>query len=170
VTVNQLLAHARSACGLKIRYRLGGGNTNPQAPSPAGEDGSCDCSAFVCWALRIRKYQPDFSWLRNLNGGWMNTDGMWVDARNEPTGFFQKIQKPELGVIVVYPAQWVSKLQGPKVGHVGIVSEVVDGTATRAIHCSAGNFKVGGDAIAENSASIFLKQDATIFARCVTVE
>src|SRR3954468_633480 len=117
MTVNELVARARGQVGKKTVYGLGRGTTI--GGSPRDETGACDCSAFVCWCLDIRKHQTQFAWLVRLNGGWFNTDGMWWDANKESTGLFERIEGPELGAIVVFPGKATSNSPGPKIGHVG---------------------------------------------------
>lgn len=161
MTVADLLARARGQLGKKTIYRLGGGST--LGASPRDETGSCDCSAFVCWCLDIRKRQPGFAWLVKVNGGWLNTDGVWWDASKEPTGFFAQIDAPRPGGIVVFPGKATSKVAGPKVGHIGIITTVAASGSYKVVHCSSGNFKTTGDAIQETASTVFTPT-STIFA------
>lgn len=151
--VNELLMRARSQVGKKTVYGLGRGTT--VGTSPRDETGACDCSAFVCWCLDIRKQQTQFAWLVKLNGGWFNTDGIWWDATNESTGFFEKTDKAEPGALVVFPGKATSKLPGPKIGHVGVISSVGADGSYRIIPCSSSNFKQTGDAIRETLPTMF---------------
>jgi cell wall-associated NlpC family hydrolase len=166
MTPQELVARARAQIGLPTRYVLGGGRT--QGEDPRDEAGGCDCSAFVCWCLGLAKYQPQFAWLHQVSGGWLNTAGLWWDAVREKTGYFEQIDAPEVGSIVVYPPAYVVGKKLPKIGHVGIVAEVGDaglGTGLRVVHCSKGNFTRTGDAIQETGAEVFAAKKATIFAR-----
>ncbi|HUQ89168.1 MAG TPA: CHAP domain-containing protein [Vicinamibacterales bacterium] len=157
----ELVARARFQVNRATVYGLGRGVTIGE--SPRDETGACDCSAFACWCLGIRKRQTDFAWLTRLNGGWYNTDGIWWDAAKESTGFFQRIDSPRAGALVVFPGNATSKATGPKIGHVGIVVSVSASGAYRVVHCSNGNFKRAGDAIRETTADVF-KPASTIFA------
>lgn len=185
MTVDELLARARAQVGHKARslqepqageraiYQLGAGALDPSAPHPwgEGEDGACDCSAFSCWCLGVSKLQRGFRWLVQLNGGWLNTDGIWTDAQHE-SGFFERLERPLVGCALVYPSAKVAKLPGtPPIGHVGIVTALdAQGRAAKVIHCSSGNYRKTGDAIQETDATVFSRVGATLAAWCATVE
>ena len=154
---------------------MGGGKIIPSGKDCRDELGDCDCSAYVSWVLRMRKYQGDeFWWLAELNDGWLNSDGIWLDAQGDgwtmasigplTTGNFTKINEPTPGCIVVYPADWVAKEPGSKVGHIGIVTEVEDGARWQVIHCSLGNYRSHNDAIQETGPAVFLGKPSTLFA------
>ena len=161
MTVKELLTRTRGQIGKNTIYGLGQGVS--QGASPRGETGACDCSAFVCWALDLRKYQPKFGWLVKVNGGWYNTDGIWWDATKENTGFFSRITSPRPGAIVVFPSAATAMMPGPKIGHVGVVTAVGADGRYSVVHCSAGNFRAHGDAIQETASTVF-ERPATIFA------
>jgi len=180
---NQILKRARLCIAADIGYSLGGGSSDPRSPSPADETDNCDCSAFVCWVLGLKKLSP-FLWLRHVNGGWLNTNGIYWDARFEPTGVFEWVRHGTQGTngvewkdeiwpsdVIVYPGSSthfpkpIGKI--PKIGHVGIVSEVTENEPTQIIHCSAGNERKLGYAIAETPPVAFLAQPSTIVARCM---
>jgi cell wall-associated NlpC family hydrolase len=163
MTASELLSRARSAAGKKIKYKLGGGGMTPTAPSPANINQECDCSGFVCWALQLKR-QTDHPLYVNFNGGWINTDAMVNDA-NHQTGFFARLDAPRVGCLIVFP----SKKPAIKVGHVGIVTAVAGGKATKVIHCSNGNFKTAQDAIGETPPTVFNKPQ-TIYAWYAGVE
>jgi cell wall-associated NlpC family hydrolase len=157
---DEVVFRARRTIGHGTLYRLGAGA--PQtAPHPWDETGACDCSGFVCWVLGISRYQPMFSFLKIMNGGWMNTDGMVCDAMH-PTGYFEPVtDEPLPGDIVVYPSAWYAKQlketnrsSCPRIGHVGLIS-VANGRASRVIHCSSGNYRTHSDAIQETDLTIF---------------
>lgn len=170
MTATELIARARAQIGQHTVYRLGGGKGTPTGEDPRDEAGSCDCSAFACWVLGLQKHQEQFAWLRRLNGGWFNTDGIWWDANRESTGYFNALSAPQLGAVIVYPSRRVSATTGPAIGHVGIVSDVRGTNVRRVIHCSSGNYRRDGDAIAETSPDgIFERSAATICAWCVSV-
>lgn len=101
--------------------------------------------------------------LVKLNGDWFNTDGIWWDATKESTGFFEQIDKPEPGAVVVFPGNATSKTPGPKIGHIGIVTAKLANGSYRVVHCSNGNFRSTRDAIQETPATVF-KPSSTIFA------
>jgi len=174
-----------------VVYELGGDVPLPRDPLPA-VDGTCDCSEFVAWCLQITKrVQPCPAWLKHVNGGWYNTDGMWWDGVCERTGVFtandpagHNFREPSAGDVIVYPARWVARSavrQGfipqtlydasvhPGIGHVGIISEVgtKDGKPhiERVIHCSAGNYRKLGTAIAETGPEVF---DKVLYTATVT--
>jgi len=176
----QILKRARLCIGADIGYALGGGSSDPRSETPADETDNCDCSAFVCWVLGLKKFSP-FAWLRHVNGGWLNTNGIYWDARFERTGIFEWVRhgmvdgaewKDEIwpSDVIVYPGSSthfpkpIGKV--PKIGHVGIVSGVSENEATSVIHCSAGNDRKYGYAIAETGATVFKIQPSAIIARC----
>ena len=172
MTPEEVIARARSQIGLGTVYKLGGGKTVPSGSTCHDEFNGCDCSAFVCWVLKMRKYQgEEFWWLNKVNGGWYNTDGIWVDARGMAedvgplyTGCFTEIDEPKPGCIAVYPAEWISKIAGPEIGHIGIVTEVTDFANWKIIHCSSGNYRGFQDAIRETENNSFINKAALLFA------
>ncbi len=149
VQANALVARAQTAVGKGIRYELGGGGMNPASALPASNN-RCDCSGFVCWVLGLSR-KTDLPFYQKF-GGWIYTDSM-VEDINSQAGIFERITTPEIGCIVVYGA-------GPKIGHVGMVSEVGNGEMKKVIHCSAGNDKKFKDAIQETSPAVFNRADA----------
>ena len=159
---NQLLARARSQISQGVRYKLGKGGMNPAASSPVNLERQCDCSGFVARCLGISRMTTHPLYVK-FNGGWINTDAVVHDA-NEVTGFFERLAAPEPGAMIVFPSPGANK-----VGHIGIVSAVVQGAVTKVIHCSAGNDRAFGDAIQETDAAVFNKP-LTIFAWYAGVE
>jgi cell wall-associated NlpC family hydrolase len=118
----------------------------------------CDCSGFVLWVLKISRHQPTLQFLqRDLGHCWLNTDGIICDARN-PAGFFYAIpptSSPLPADIIIYPGNFYArqigwKGKGPRIGHVGILTG-----ADKVIHCSSGNMRTYGDAIAVTDLSVF---------------
>ena len=167
---SEIVARARAQIGRKIVYQLGSGDVTAHDDSPADEFNRCDCSAFVCWCLKLNKRQS-FNWLKIINGGWYNTAGIWWDAVMERTGFFNVVEKLEPGDIVVYPPHslvlyairqgfLVPDVNYPKIGHVGIISAVKDDEAEKIVHCSSGNYRLSRftDAVAETSPAIFKRK------------
>ena len=85
---------------------------------------------------------------------------MVADITN-PSGIFEQIRVPVPGCIVVFGA-------GPKIGHVGLVTEVSDGKMKKVIHCSSGNDKNFKDSIQETSPAVFNRAD-TVWGRYTDV-
>lgn len=169
MTAEELVQRARTMTALNAHYRLGGGKTAPAGDNPLDESGTCDCSAFVMWCLGIAK-PSSLAWLKKLNGGWYNTDGIFVDAVREPTGFFSRLDTPRPGAIVVYPSRALAQdPKQPPIGHVGIVSEVAAQGITRVVHCSRGNDTQLGRAIAETTPGVFTKPPVSTVAWCEIV-
>lgn len=146
---DQIVLKARSVVGCDIRYRLGSGGLNPGHNLPS-HNKLCDGSGFVCWALSLSR-KTDIPFYQRY-GGWIFTDSM-VDDVNSSAGIFEKLNFPERGCIVVYGA-------GKKIGHLGIVSEVSDGSMKSVIHCSLGNSSKFNSAIQETSPSVFNRPDS----------
>lgn len=166
------LERARKWIG-KGTYVLGGGRDGDVGhKSPLDANGGCDCSMFECWCLELSKdVRPCPAWLKAVNGGWYNTDGIYWDAEAEPTGIFISTDTPVPGDVIVYPALWcahavgVELKSGPRIGHVGIVSEVYPtGRPSKVIHCSAGNQRRFGYAIAETDTDVFDRVPYTVCA------
>jgi len=160
--VEAVIERARTQAGKGTVYRLGGGNPDAGAFSCQDGEGECDCSAFMQWLLGIPRYMPQLAWLKRVNGGWYNTDGIWWDATRERTGLFEE-SIPLRGALIVYPSNWVAKVDGPRVGHIGLVTEATNGRAVKVIHCSAGNFRKHGDAIHETGPEVW---DAVESSKC----
>ncbi len=156
LTVTNMLTRARSAVGKNTRYQLGHGGTHPSAILPGVPSQGCDCSGYVCWCLGISR-QTSHNLYRRFNGGWINTDAIIHDASKD-TGFFYKIPSPQVGAIIVFP----SRRPHRSYGHVGIVTEVRNNNVSKVIHCSSGNYRNFGDAIAETSPGVFLDNPNTI--------
>lgn len=164
-----VVERALGACELEIIYGLGAG-APWTSPTPGDEQHCCDCSGFVAWVFGYARYQPTFAWLRALNGGWMNTDGIVEDSR-QPTGLWSRSEDPGLGQVLVYPSRSYARSRhldeegnpGPAIGHVGVIVKGAPGM--RVVHCSAGNMKRFDRAIAETSAEVLLKVPYVITAR-----
>lgn len=150
MTPVQLIARARGQLGRKTRYKLGAGGYGIDKATPGGGGGhapdECDCSGFVCWALNISRMTRNEYYRLKLGTDWISTSSMYADC-GDSAGLFEMVQTPRVGCIVVYPDGALGK---GRQGHVGIVSAVNGGAVASVIHCSGGNFKSGGDAIAEN--------------------
>lgn len=150
-----LIERARSVVKTPILYKLGFGGMFPADNIPT-KDGLCDCSGFVCWVLKLSR-QTTIPFYKQF-GGWIFTDSMVADV-NSSAGIFEKLNLPEPGCMVVFGA-------GNKIGHVGIVSEVANGTMKKVIHCSSGNSKNLGAAIQETTPAVFNRPD-TVWGRFV---
>ena len=112
----------------------------------------CDCSGFVCWALRFS---------RNPSAGiWINTDSIWADANGDAMRF-RRLAKATPGCLVVYP-----KPRDEKFGHVGIVTAIdAHGEAKTIVHCSAKNFMAAPfESILNNDTDAFRRQRQSIYA------
>ena len=153
-SIDEVLTRARSQIGLKIRYALGGGTVSGTTCQDLTK--ACDCSGFVLWCLGWRRRYPDEAWLKRATNGWLNTDGIWYDAMEGPHRFVTPIENRHAGALIVYPAAWMSKQPGPKVGHIGILT-----APDRVIHCSNGNARRTGDAIQETGVEAFLAVAST---------
>ena len=146
----ELVTRARSVVNSNIAYKLGKGGTSPTLALPS-DNGLCDCSGFVCWVLGLSR-QTTIPYYKNF-GGWIYTDSMEADV-NAAAGIFDRLARPEPGCIVVYGAK-------EKIGHVGLVSEVVNGEMSKVIHCSSGNSKkFNGHSIQETPPTVFERPDA----------
>ena len=153
VGADSLINRARSAINKGIRYELGKGGMNATAKFPDDRK-LCDCSGFVCWILGISR-KTNFPFYKKF-GGWIFTDSM-VEDINSSSGIFEKLHVPVPGCIVVYGA-------GPKIGHVGLVSEVTEGKMKKVIHCSSTNDNKFKDSIQETSPAVFDRAD-TVFGK-----
>jgi hypothetical protein len=154
--VRTLLARARSALDGQVVYRLGEGGFHQDAPGPA-RNGRCDCSGYVCWALGMSRITRHPLYVA-FNGGWINTDSIVHDAGRQ-TGYFERLDSPAPGCLIVYP----KKGSGRRLGHVGIVTRVADGSPSKVIHCSAMRSGTTKNAIQETGPEVF-RLPSTIYA------
>lgn len=102
------------------------GGKDPTAPDPfdrwTKEGGTninrtADCIGGMAWCGGWDRYQPER--FRHLYSGWINTDSMLLDARDEGR-CFELLDRPELGCYVVC----ASGSRGHAVGHIGGVVAV----------------------------------------------
>lgn len=150
-----ILARARTALAKsKARYKLGAGGAKAAALLPESAQGFCDCSGFVSWCLGEPRKTSDPFYVA-FNGGWIETTGVYKDGSTEK-GLFTKTDRPEPGDLMVWPDR------GHKQGHIGVVSEVEGGKATKIIHCSRGNDTASGRAIRETGAEGFYARGAVV--------
>ena len=158
VSLADIVERALSACG-EGKYVLGKGGRNPQADSPL-QDGACDCSGFVAWCIGLDRYQPG----KVAGGDWIETSAMVRDA-NYDRNLFVPMNERRPGYILV----WGDK--NGRQGHTGIISAVdAHGKVTRVIHCSSGNYRTKGVAIAETDPGVFLTNGAMVVRFKGTVE
>ena len=166
-----MIAFVPQVGGKPILYRLKGGyngGKNPFAPHPASwsppdSQGlawsargawTCDCSGFAAWALGLDRFQPDTA-IR-----WVETSRMILDSRGDRPELFAEVEYPELGAVAVYGDR------GGRQGHVGIVVEVPaewdvehpQHELVRVVHCSTGNQRRTGAAIAETDATLWRRR------------
>jgi hypothetical protein len=117
IDVDDFLERAAHARSLRIAYGFGRGGRDPDATSPADAKGRCDCSGLTAWLHRLDRRQlleaargqrPDV-WA-DLDGdgdldpaieAWLGTGGIITDALG-PRRWYEPIQRPELGALVVY--------------------------------------------------------------------
>ena len=172
----EAVVRARAMCGqlgVSIVYRLAdeSGGRDPFAADPASHwrtairrvaVASCDCAGFVAWALGYDRYQPGFlhPW------EWINCDSAILDARG-PAGWFTEVATPIAGDLVVFPSIDLDHDGSrDRVGHIGVIVAVsprwVPGALAelRVAHCSDGNMKRYGRAIAETTGIIWSGADS----------
>lgn len=154
--MSAILDRARQACAIPTKYVLGKGGMKPTREVPGNSEGQCDCSGFVSWCLGISR-QTTNPFYRQLNGGWIETTAVAADAL-KPGGVFVKVEQPAPGDIIVWGDRRVNGRHTQ--GHIGVISAVEDGRATRVIHCSSGNFRRTGQAVQETSADVFHRNGA----------
>jgi hypothetical protein len=172
-SLDELLQRAESQKGLGIEYRLGGGAVRAARRTCADATNTCDCSAFVCWALGIDK-QGSYPYLvppgKPVETGnqWYGTDNIWNDAVHLEVGFFQQIGAPVPGCIVVFPAR--RRPDGKSTpGHIGLVVRVGPAGVEALLHCSSSNFKATGDAIRKTDDTVFRNRVGLIYAWCARI-
>lgn len=159
----EVLQRALGCVGKGARYALGKGGMHAAAPAPFSQEMECDCSGFVAWCLGVSRH-TDHPWYQRFNGGWLETTAIVRDAAT-PFGMFDLVPwvDAKLGHLLVYGDRDGSQ------GHVGVVSGVDSNGPNRVVHCSRGNFKAGGDAVAETGIGVFHLHGA-IVVRCALVD
>jgi cell wall-associated NlpC family hydrolase len=171
LTPEQILRRALQAAKASIiaagRYKLGKGGRKPSALHPF-DSSLCDCSGFVAWALGFDRYQPHMRYYGTA-GGWISTRSMEADARAGGPGLLTMVPEADAlpGDVIVFGTKTVlvGKRRKKRIGHCGIVSRVAGGRVTHVIHCSSGNDRAVGTAIAETPLASFWRKRGAIFAR-----
>lgn len=155
LTGERVVERARSLVGKKTVYRLGAGGRDPRAPTAGVK---CDCSGMAAWALGVDRYLPNGAIPHLPGGDYLETTNIYRDARS-PYGFVAEVPWTQArpGDLVAWPDA------GPKrQGHVGVVATVDETGARTVVHCSAGNYRTRGDAVAETTADIFKAHGAVV--------
>lgn len=153
------VARARTAIGKTTVYALGKGGMYPDLEHPANNQRQCDCSGFASWALGVSRYvQHGHAWEHKFLEPWISTTSIYDDAMHT-NGVFAKAALAQPGDLIVYPDH-----DGGQ-GHVGVITEAVDGVPQKVCHCSGGNFKKFGDAIQETPVADYWKKNGAIYAR-----
>jgi len=148
VTLAQIASRARSVIG-EGKYLLGAGGRVPSHATPFDEHGCCDCSGFVAWCLGQDRYQPS-----HIGGNWIETTDIVRDAQG-PQQMFERVYEKKPGYVMVYPDT------AGRQGHVGIISSLPDEHGDfHVTHCSMGNFRTLGVAIAETRPDVFTMHGA----------
>lgn len=156
MTPDQVISRARSQIGQGTIYALGKGGMLAGQERAANTHGQCDCSGFVAWCLGVSR-QTSNPWYRSINGGWFETTAVFKDC-GTPFGFVDGVpwSQAQLGMLVVWGDH-----DGHQ-GHIGVVSEVDSAGPAKVIHCSSGNYKALGDAVAETDSGVFKHNDALV--------
>lgn len=166
---SEVVARARGVINKGCRYGLGKGGMFPERTYPWDDEHLLDCSGFTSWVLgRSRKNSsPRYM---DFNGGWFETTAMFKDA-TEWRDYFFEVPSAEArpGDLLLYGDRQSSDGKSSmRQGHVGIVSEVDEGPL-KVVHCSRGNQRKFGDAIAETGIQ-WWSLASGIVARCAWVE
>lgn len=158
LTRAEILDRASTMVG-RGKYKLGKGGRDPQAPTPFDAHGYADCSAYVCWAVGLDRYQDGW--------GWLDTSGLIRAARDERFVHLDLVEKPEMGDIIVY-GDWITSERKVRQGHCGIVIGEIPrwGRWDELLidDCSPSNERRFGSAVSCDTATIFGARD-TYFLR-----
>ena len=144
MTPADAVARAKTCIGHRVAYILGQGGMKTDAPFPwVTPETGCDCSGFANWCLARSR--------ADAAGIWWSTDQICADALHEQSHFAPVAWKDAApGDLVVYPHQSEGHY-----GHVGIVSLTGLLGPSAVIHCSHGNWRVLGDAVAETPSALW---------------
>lgn len=163
MTPAEIVARAMSQVGRPIRYELGAGGRRWDLSTPA-PSGVLDCSGLANWA-------------RGADRGRWNTDAIYADANGRQEQFCRPLDV-QPGDFCVYKGLFETTpvLRRIRPGHIGIVVDTsglvgtwaaddADWRAIRVVHCSMGNWKRFGFAVAESDGSIWRKRGIVVRAR-----
>lgn len=146
----EVAARAHSQVGAHVTYSLGAGGMHPAAATPTDATHRCDCSGFASWCLGLSRKTSNPVFVE-INGGWIETTAIVHDALVSHA-LFTATRDPQPGDLIVY-----GDAAGHQ-GHVGIVTAVENGHATRVVHCSHGN--PAGHAVQETAPTVFFAHGA----------
>lgn len=166
MNVEQAIARAQSVVGQPCKYKLGEGGRLWHKDTPWNPHAmACDCSGFVAWCLGMDRHTADPAY-KKWNGGWIETTAIARDAHLEPgVGLFDELPQPQVGALYVYPDR---RVEGKvRQGHVGII---VGLDPVRVVHCSAGNYRRVGYAIAETDDGLWQRRSDAVVAACTLIE
>lgn len=166
LTRGQVVERARSLLAGRWRptvYLLGAGGRDPRSPHPGlRREGApkCDCSGMAAWAVGVDRYLPNGLIPHLPHGEWFETSNLFSDARSTG-GYVDEVPwiTAQPGDLLVWPDNRARKRQG----HVGIVAEVDPMRGpVKVVHCSSGNARVLGNAIAETGVDLFVRFGAIV--------
>jgi hypothetical protein len=148
----EIVARARKALGHRTQYKLGRGGVYGKS-SAEWTSRSSDCSGFVSWVMQVQRFAP---WRKGVV--WFETTNIWRDATG-PQRWFEPLDEPEVGCMVVYPDR------GNGQGHIGVVTSVGP-TRFDVVDCSLGSWNKMRDAIKERPGeSVFTLGKGRVFCR-----
>ena len=156
MTRQELVGRAASVIGQGCHYQLGAGGRLWHKSTPWNLSHVCDCTGFIAWVFGIDRLTDD-PWYKQQNGGWLETSAIVRDCRT-PFGIFTEVRWSEAlpADVLVYGDQ-----DGHQ-GHIGMVSEVGTAGPLSVIHCSAGNDRHHGDAIAQTGPELWIGQGGIV--------
>lgn len=167
------VARARRSTQHGTVYKLGAGGMSPTASTPGAE---CDCSGALAYWLGVsrfvRQWNPRWpfgEWLESsaiVRDAWSALGEFELVTRSDANRRAEPVRASE-GWPLCRPGDvlaWGDS--GRKQGHVGLVSRVdYAGRVLSVVHCSKGNERKLGDAIAETSPDVFIVNNA-LAIRC----
>ena len=152
----EIVRRGRSALSRNLRYGLGRGGYRPTAPHP-DQEGFCDCTGFVAWALGISRDQGTA-----FPGRWIETSRMHRDAVSTRRYFTLLGWREALpGDLLLYPDSEDSE------GHVGIITSVGPEGPERVLHCNA---TTRPSALAEEPLRPFWRAHRAVVVRATFIE
>jgi hypothetical protein len=157
VTPESVVERAFRCINRGCHYGLGKGGMHPEAEHPwVIVEGVqlCDCSGFAMWCLGLSRFQDPV---------WFDTTKIVTDAVGSKT-LFERIPIPMArpSDLIVYGDH------GGSQGHVGVITQCGTAGPVTVTHCSGGNMRKLGDAVAAGGAELWLARDG-IIARCLKV-